>query len=63
MSAVVVAVQQALRKRGMDVGPENGKLGQRTMMALMDFQRQQGLAIGLVTFETLDKLGLSKSEP
>ena len=63
MSAVVVAVQQALRKRGMDVGPEDGKLGQRTMMALMDFQRQQGLAIGLVTFETLDKLGLPKSEP
>lgn len=55
---VVTAVQTALRERGMDVGTADGKLGRRTMAALMDFQRREGLAIGLVTFETLAKLGL-----
>ncbi|WP_382200205.1 peptidoglycan-binding domain-containing protein [Hydrogenophaga defluvii] len=63
MSAVVVAVQQALRKQGLDVGSADGKLGRRTMAALMDYQRREGLAIGLVTFETLDKLGLPKPQP
>lgn len=60
---VVTGLQHALRKQGMDVGPADGKLGRRTMTALMDYQRQQGLAIGLVTFETLDKLGLPKPQP
>ncbi len=60
MPQVVTALQQALRVQGMDVGVADGKLGRRTMAALMEYQRREGLAIGLVTFETLDKLGLPK---
>lgn len=62
MPDVVSTIQRALRAQGMDVGQADGKLGRRTMAALMDYQRQQGLAIGLVTFETLDKLGLPKPQ-
>lgn len=56
---VVTALQQALRNNGLDVGATDGKLGRRTMTALMDYQRREGLALGLVTFETMDKLGVS----
>lgn len=63
MPDVVSTIQQALRKQGLDVGSADGKLGRRTMAALMDYQRREGLAIGLVTFETLDKLGLPKPQP
>jgi hypothetical protein len=58
MPEVVSAIQLALRQQGMDVGPADGKLGRRTMAALVDFQRREGLAMGLVTFETLAKLGV-----
>lgn len=60
---VVNALQLALRKQGMDVGPADGKLGRRTMAALVDFQRREGLAMGLVTFETLAKLGVALPQP
>jgi len=57
---VVSAVQAALRGRGLDVGGVDGRLGRKTMSALMTFQRQEGLAIGLLTYETLGQLGLGK---
>jgi len=63
MPEVVTLLQQSLRAQGMDVGVADGKLGRRTMAALMGYQRREGLAIGLVTFETLDKLGLRKPLP
>lgn len=53
---VVTSLQRALRTEGLDVGPADGKLGRRTMAALTDYQRREGLAIGLVTFETLESL-------
>lgn len=59
---VVTSLQRALRAQGLDVGQADGKLGRRTMAALMDYQRGEGLAIGLVTFETLDRLGLSQQK-
>ena len=57
--ATVTALQKALRDQGMDVGGLDGKLGRRTMAALMDYQRREGLALGLVTYETLSKLGVT----
>lgn len=55
---VVSAVQTALKGRGLDVGAVDGRLGRRTMSALMEFQQQEGLAIGLLTHESLGRLGL-----
>ena len=37
-------VQQALERKGYDVGPIDGVMGPRTQSALREFQQQQGLA-------------------
>lgn len=55
---VVSAVQAELKGRGLDVGTVDGKLGRKTMSALMEFQRWEGLAMGLLTYESLGRLGL-----
>lgn len=59
MPALVTRLQQALQGQGQDVGRPDGRLGRRTMAALVSYQRREGLAMGLITFESLQKLGLS----
>ncbi|KAA0875246.1 peptidoglycan-binding domain-containing protein [Nitrincola tapanii] len=56
---LVVGLQQALKERGMDPGRIDGKLGPRTLSALLQYQRAQGLAAGALTYESLEHLGVS----
>jgi hypothetical protein len=56
---VVRNVQDALRTASYDPGPSDGSLGGKTAVAIRDFQKDQGLAQGQLTMETLEKLGVS----
>lgn len=56
--ALVESLQEALRKAGFDPGPMDGKFGKRTHHALLDYQRQNGLAHGALTYESLEHLGV-----
>lgn len=50
--------QEALQKKGFDIGQVDGLLGPRTMAALREFQQQHGLArSGQLDAETLKALG------
>lgn len=49
-------VQQALTDAGLNPGVADGKLGPRSRGALIDFQKQHGLAEGKITKETLREL-------
>lgn len=51
-------VQQALTDAGLNPGVADGKLGPRSRGALIDFQKQHGLAEGKITKETLRELGI-----
>lgn len=51
-------LQAALSSRGYSLGNIDSKLGQRTIAALSDFQADHGLAIGAVTYESLEALGV-----
>jgi len=51
-------VQQALTDAGLNPGVADGKLGPRSRGALIDFQKQHGLAEGRITKETLRELGI-----
>ncbi|ETR71450.1 MAG: peptidoglycan-binding protein [Candidatus Magnetoglobus multicellularis str. Araruama] len=50
---VVLKIQQFLRKDRYNPGPVDGILGPQTRRALKSFQRDKGLAIGSITYETL----------
>jgi len=52
-------VQQALTDAGLNPGVADGKLGPRSRGALIDFQKQHGLAEGKITKETLRELGIN----
>jgi peptidoglycan hydrolase-like protein with peptidoglycan-binding domain len=53
------AAQEALKTKGFDPGPVDGKLGPRTAQALKDFQKQEGLQpTGQLDDETRTKLGV-----
>jgi peptidoglycan hydrolase-like protein with peptidoglycan-binding domain len=53
-------VQIVLRDRGFDIGVIDGQLGPRTMAALTEFQRQQGLqATGHIDSQTVMALGVT----
>jgi peptidoglycan hydrolase-like protein with peptidoglycan-binding domain len=53
------AAQEALRTKGFDPGPVDGKFGPRTTQALRDFQKQEGLRVtGRLDGETRAKLGV-----
>lgn len=60
-NTLIKEVQTALRDKGEDVGTVDGKLGQRTLNAVQTYQARQGLASGLLTYETLDALGITTS--
>lgn len=51
-------IQEALADRGFNPGAADGKLGPRTLGALKNFQRQNNLAMGKLTKETLRELGV-----
>lgn len=53
----VRAAQQALKDKGHDPGPVDGKMGPKTQAALKDFQKAQGLKeTGRLDNETMAKL-------
>lgn len=55
---LVRAVQQRLSSGGHAPGRIDGKLGPRTIEALVRFQEANGLAVGALTLESLEALGL-----
>ena len=54
----IIAIQRALAAKGHNPGPIDGKLGSSTMSAVGAFQRANGLAVGELTLQTVDKLGV-----
>jgi peptidoglycan hydrolase-like protein with peptidoglycan-binding domain len=60
--ADVVSMQQALKDKGFDPGPADGRMGPRTRAALRDFQKKEGLnPTGRWDHETGAKLGVQMS--
>ncbi len=51
-------IQNALRARGYDPGPADNVMGARTKAALVKFQKDNGLPVGQLDFETLKALGV-----
>ena len=56
---MVSRVQIALSDAGYDAGPSDGSLGGQTLEAIEAYQRDQGIASGQRTMETLERLGVS----
>lgn len=52
-------IQKALKDAGLNPGAADGMMGPRTQNALVDFQKQHGLAEGKITKETLRELGIT----
>lgn len=55
---MILALQDALLAAGFDPGRLDGKLGPRTVAALLDYQWRNGLAYGALTYESLERLGV-----
>jgi len=53
-------IQQALVARGYDVGGVDGTWGAKTKAALVKFQKDNGLPIGQLDFDTLRALGIDR---
>jgi peptidoglycan hydrolase-like protein with peptidoglycan-binding domain len=54
-------VQEALKAKGNDPGPIDGRMGSQTRAALKAFQESNGLkGTGRIDNETADKLGIAK---
>ena len=53
-------IQRALIERGYDVGAVDNQLGPRTKAALVQFQKDNGLPVGQVDYETLRALGIQR---
>ena len=56
-------IQAELAVLGFNPGPIDGVIGPRTMTALRAFQRDEGLLEGLLTVETLTRLGIGVRQP
>jgi len=52
-------IQDALTKAGYDAGPSDNVMGARTKAALTKFQKDKGLPVGNLDFETLKALGVN----
>jgi peptidoglycan hydrolase-like protein with peptidoglycan-binding domain len=57
-SAMIEDLQRFLQREGSNRGPIDGKLGKRTMQAAEAYQIKNGIASGLLTYETLELMGL-----
>jgi len=53
---LISKLQGALKKAGYNPGPVDGQLGTQTIAAVRGYQRQQGIAEGQLTMETLRRL-------
>jgi cell division protein FtsB len=51
--------QAALMRSGHNPGPIDGVIGQQTEAAMKAYQREKGLAVGAVTYETVKSLGIT----
>ena len=56
---VIAKIQSALNEKGYSAGKPDGILGRGTQNALDQFQRDNGLATGGITYETLNALGVT----
>jgi peptidoglycan hydrolase-like protein with peptidoglycan-binding domain len=56
---VIAKIQDALNNSGYQAGKPDGVLGKGTKNALDKFQRDNSLATGGLTYETLDALKVS----
>jgi PBP1b-binding outer membrane lipoprotein LpoB len=57
---LVRKIQQALLDAGFNPGPVDGMIGRKTVSALKSFQKQKNLAVGHITKETLQALGIEE---
>jgi len=57
--SVIRQVQDALRSKGYDPGPTDNVMGSRTKAALVKFQKDNGLPVGQLDFQTLKALGVN----
>lgn len=55
----VVEVKRALAAAGYDPGPINGEINEEYRESLTQYQEDNNLGVGELTFETVEKLGLS----
>ncbi len=55
---IVARVQRSLERAGYDPGKIDGRLGTQTMTSLDSYQREKGLPVGNLTFETLESLSI-----
>lgn len=55
---LIFSLQTQLHQRGYQTGAIDGLLGERTLQALRDYQVDTGLAVGAVTVESLEHLGI-----
>lgn len=56
---VVTRIQATLNDAGYDAGPVDGILGRQTVSAVKAYQRENRLAEGGLTYETVKKLGIT----
>lgn len=55
---MVSKIQDALMKAGHNPGPIDGIMGSQTQMAVKSYQKQKGFAVGDLTYETIESLGI-----
>jgi hypothetical protein len=56
---LIARIQRALRGAGHNPVFIDGKLGPRTKRAIKAYQKEKGLAVGGLTYETIESLGLT----
>ncbi|HEX4168766.1 MAG TPA: peptidoglycan-binding domain-containing protein [Bryobacteraceae bacterium] len=63
-AGTIKSVQQALKDKGFDPGPVDGRMGPETRSALKSYQEKQNLtADGRIGPKTLDGLGVKQASP
>lgn len=63
-SSNVMSMQQALKDKGHDPGPIDGRMGPHTRAALKSYQKAEGLTVtGRLDSETRARLGMATSSP
>lgn len=55
---LIASLQEQLLQRGYHTGAVDGLLGKNTLEALSDYQVDHGLAVGAMTYESLQHLGI-----